>query len=79
MRMGVIGHYVLLWPHGCCGRRRPRPLCVPVGGGPPASAVRAARFDRRVGSLSGQAPPPTARRQVPPAPSMPVAVGVLQH
>ena len=25
-----------LWLRWCSGRRRPRPLCVPVGGGPPA-------------------------------------------
>ena len=29
-----------LWPHGCSGCRRPRPLCVPVGGGPPARRPR---------------------------------------
>ena len=38
-RCGVIGHYALLWPHGCSGRRA-RPLCVPAGGGPPASRPR---------------------------------------
>ena len=26
-----------LWRRWCSGRRRARPLCVPVGGGPPAS------------------------------------------
>ena len=35
---------MLLWPHGCSGRRRARPLCVPVGGGPPARRPR--RFAR---------------------------------
>ena len=29
-----------LWRRGCSGRRRVRPLCVPVGGGPPASRPR---------------------------------------
>ena len=28
-------------PHGCSGRRRARPLCVPVGGGPPARSPHA--------------------------------------
>ena len=52
--MGVIGHYVLLCGAGCClwtrgfsGRR------ARLRRGRPAS------FDRRFGSLSGQAPPPT--------------------
>ena len=55
------------WPRHQWAAARPR-------------AVRAASFARRVSSKPGQAPPPpTARRQVPPAPSMPVAVGVLQH
>ena len=29
-----------LWPRWCSGCRRTRPLCVPVGGGPPASRPR---------------------------------------
>ena len=42
-----------------------------AGGGvsPPASAVRAVSFDRRVGSLSGQAPPPTGAAARPRGPS----------
>ena len=63
--MGVIGHYVLLCGAGCClwtrgfsGRRaRPWGRAAPWATRP--RAVRAASFDRRVGSLSGQAPPPT--------------------
>ena len=64
-----------------------------AGGGvsPPTSAIRAASFDRHVGSLSGPAAHghrgPAFRSlrcrgpgpAVPPAPSTPVAVGVLQH
>ena len=67
-----------------------------AGGGvsPPTSAVRAASFDRRVGSLSGPAAdghrgpqpglpispvPRGPGPAVPPMPSMLVAVGVLQH
>ena len=30
-----------LWPRWCSGRRRARPLCVPVGGGPPARSPHA--------------------------------------
>ena len=60
----VIGHYVLLCGAGCClwprgfSGRRARPLCVPVGGGPPASRpCREIRSARPI-SKSGQAPPP---------------------
>ena len=47
-----------MWPHGCCGRRRGRPLCVPVGGGPPASRPRcelcsARRLEARPGPATG--------------------------
>ena len=46
-----------MWPHGCSGRRRPRPLCVPVGGGPPASRPRrelrsARRLEDRPGPVA---------------------------
>ena len=40
------------------GCRRARPLCVPVGGGPPASRPRREPLARRVVSKPGQAPPP---------------------
>ena len=46
------------WRCWCSGRRRPRPLCVPVGGGPPASRPRCEPSARRVASKPGQAPPP---------------------
>ena len=49
-----------MWPHGCCGRRRPRPLCVPVGGGPPASRPR--RELRSVRRLEARPGPATAHR-----------------
>ena len=49
-----------LWPHGCSGRRRARPLCVPVGGGPPASRPRCElRSARRLEARPG---PATAHR-----------------
>ena len=45
-----------LWPHGCSGRRRARPLCVPVGGGPPASRPRRElRSARRLEARPGPA------------------------
>ena len=45
-----------LWPHGCSGRRRARPLCVPVGGGPPASRPRCElRSARRLEARPGPA------------------------
>ena len=40
------------------GCRRARPLCVPVGGGPPASRPRREPLARCVVSKPGQAPPP---------------------
>ena len=43
---------------GRCVCRRVRPLCVPVGGGPPASRPRREPLARRVVSKPGQAPPP---------------------
>ena len=47
-------------PHGCSGRRRGRPLCVPVGGGPPASRPRCElRSARRLEARPG---PATAHR-----------------
>ena len=49
-----------LWPHGCFGRRRPRPLCVPVGGGPPASRPR--RELRSARRLEARPGPATAHR-----------------
>ena len=40
----------------CSGRRRPRPLCVPVGGGPPASRPRCElRSARRLEARPGPA------------------------
>ena len=49
-----------LWSHGCFGRRRARPLCVPVGGGPPASRPRCElRSARRLEARPG---PATAHR-----------------
>ena len=39
-----------LWLRWCSGRRRPRPLCVPVGGGPPASRPRREPPMLRVGA-----------------------------
>ena len=73
--MGVIGHYVLLCGAGCClwtrgfsGRRAwPWGQAAPWAARP--RAVRAATFDRRVGSLSGQAPPPTGAAARPSGPS----------
>ena len=47
---GVPCGCVAVWPHGCSGRRRPRPLCVPVGGGPPASRPRREPPMLRVGA-----------------------------
>ena len=45
-----------LWPRWCSGRRRPRPLCVPVGGGPPASRPRCElRSARRIEARPGPA------------------------
>ena len=45
-----------LWPRWCSGRRRPRPLCVPVGGGPPASRPRCElRSARRLEARPGPA------------------------
>ena len=45
-----------LWRHGCSGRRRARPLCVPVGGGPPASRPRCElRSARRLEARPGPA------------------------
>ena len=49
-----------LWPRWCSGRRRARPLCVPVGGGPPASRPhRELRSARRLEARPG---PATAHR-----------------
>ena len=45
-----------LWRRWCSGRRRPRPLCVPVGGGPPASRPRRElRSARRLEARPGPA------------------------
>ena len=44
--------------HGCSGHRRARPLCVPEGGGPPASRPRREPTARRVVSKHSQALPP---------------------
>ena len=45
-----------LLPRRCSGRRRPRPLCVPVGGGPPASRPRRElRSARRLEARPGPA------------------------
>ena len=70
-----------LWPHGCSGRRRPRPLCVPVGGGPPASRPRRElRSARRLEARPGPATAHGHRSQAPhgpPAPFTPVGPGVL--
>ena len=49
-----------LWPRWCSGRRRARPLCVPVGGGPPARRPRCElRSARRLEARPG---PATAHR-----------------
>ena len=48
------------WSHGCFGRRRARPLCVPVGGGPPASRPR--RELRSARRLEARPGPATAHR-----------------
>ena len=49
-----------LWCRWCSGRRRARPLCVPVGGGPPASRPRCElRSARRLEARPG---PATAHR-----------------
>ena len=58
-----------LWPRWCSGRRRARPLCVPLGGGPPARSPHASLrlgvvdLEARPGPAAthrhrGQAPPP---------------------
>ena len=45
-----------LWRRWCSGRRRARPLCVPVGGGPPASRPRCElRSARRLEARPGPA------------------------
>ena len=45
-----------LWRRGCSGRRRARPLCVPVCGGPPASRPRCElRSARRLEARPGPA------------------------
>ena len=45
-----------LWRRWCSGRRRDRPLCVPVGGGPPASRPRRElRSARRLEARPGPA------------------------
>ena len=49
-----------LWPRWCSGRRRARPLCVPVGGGPPASRPR--RELRSARRLEARPGPATAHR-----------------
>ena len=46
------------WRCWCSGRRRPRPLCVPVGGGPPASRPRCElRSARRLEAGQASLPP----------------------
>ena len=53
---GVLCRCVAVWPHGCSGRRRDRPLCVPVGGGPPARRPRCElRSARRLEARPGPA------------------------
>ena len=45
-----------VWRRGCSGRRMARPLCVPVGGGPPASRPRCElRSARRLEARPGPA------------------------
>ena len=51
-----------LWPRWCSGRRRARPLCVPVGGGPPARSPHASC------ARSGRSRGPARPRHRPPAP-----------
>ena len=64
-----------LWPHGCFGRRRHRPLCVPVCGGPPASRPRRElRSARRLEAPARPRRRPPTPRQLPPAPSTPAAL-----
>ena len=65
----------------CCGAGLlcgARPLCVPVGGGPPTRSPHAscARSGRSRGPPWPCRHPP-ALRQMPPAPSTPVGPGVL--
>ena len=48
--------FVFGWHRWCSGRRRARPLCVPVGGGPPASRPRCElRSARRLEARPGPA------------------------
>ena len=55
-RVSVAWLLGCLVPHGCSGRRRARPLCVPVGGGPPASRPRCElRSARRLEARPGPA------------------------
>ena len=56
-RLRCVGCLVgCLWRRWCSGRRRPRPLCVPVGGGPPASRPRRElRSARRLEARPGPA------------------------
>ena len=56
--MLLCGAGCCLWTRGCSGHRvRPWGRAVPWAARP--RAVRAATFDRRFGSLSNEAPPPT--------------------
>ena len=67
-----------LWCRWCSGRRRARPLCVPLGGGPPASRPRRElRSARRLEAPARPRRRPPAPRQVPPAPSTPAALVLL--
>ena len=77
-----------MWPRWCSGRRRARPLCVPVGGGPPARSPHAS-LRLGVVDLEARPGPATAHRHRgqalrfaarpcppdPPAPSTPVVPG----
>ena len=57
-----------LLPRWCSGRRRARPLCVPVGGGPPASRPRCElRSARRLEARPGPATDHRHRGQAPQA------------
>ena len=54
-----------LWPRWCSGRRKVRPLCVPVGGGPRRELRSARRLEARPGPATAHrhrsraSPPPT--------------------
>ena len=71
-----------LWRRGCSGRRRSRPLCVPVGGGPPARSPHAscARSGRSRGPPWPCRHPPAPRPGLAPrSPARPRHLPSISH